>query len=400
MPDQRTQPGIPGVSEAALFNLGFRPFFLGAGVFAVLSVSLWMAVYVFRLPLPLDVVSAFQWHAHEMIYGYTMAVISGFLLTAIRNWTGIQTVCGTRLCWLFFFWAAARVLYMGGTKLIYAAAVFDMLFVVFLGVAITRPIVRAGQWKQMAVVSKVVILGLGNLCFYLGYLGLLEHGMYWGIYGGLYLIVALVLTISRRVVPSFIERGVDYQVQLFNSKWIDVLSLLAFVAFFVAEVFVRNADIAAFLALGLFVLHTVRLAGWYTHGIWSSPLLWSLYVALWFITAGFLLIFLSAFHYVPGILAVHAFGFGGIGIVTMGMMARVSLGHTGRDVRNPPRAIFYALGLLLLGAITRVIVPLFESHHYVAWIAISQALWIGSFLLFVVIYAPVLVRPRVDAGFG
>lgn len=397
MPDRHVQPEASGT---ALFNLGFRPFFLGAGIFAVVSVTLWTAVYVFGLPLPLDAITGFQWHAHEMIYGYTMAVIAGFLLTAIRNWTGIQTLCGSRLAWLFSLWAAARLFYMGGTMLVYAAAVFDMLFVVFLGLAITQPIVRAGQWKQMAVVSKVLTLGLGNLCFYLGYFGLLEHGVYWGLYGGLYLIVALVLTIGRRVVPSFIERGVGYPVQLSNSKWIDVLSLLAFVVFFIAEIFLRETDIAAFLALGLFILHSIRLGGWYTRGIWGTPLLWSLYLAIWFVTIGFLLIFLSALHVVPGIFAVHAFAFGGIGMVTMGMMARVSLGHTGRDVRDPPRAVSYALGLLLLGAITRVFAPIFEPDYYVAWIAVSQALWIGSFLLFVVIYAPLLVRPRVDEKFG
>ena len=119
-------------SKIAVLNLGFRPFFLGAAIFAVVSMMLWMDVYVFQLPLSIARISSFQWHAHEMIYGFTIAVIAGFLLTAVKNWTGIQTLHGFSLLGLFALWALPRVLFLFGTPLIFVAGFFDMLFVLCL----------------------------------------------------------------------------------------------------------------------------------------------------------------------------------------------------------------------------------------------------------------------------
>ena len=388
------------VINSPLFNLGFRPFFLGAAIFAVISMSLWMAVYVFRYPIPLYPVSAFQWHAHEMVYGYALAVVAGFLLTAVKNWTGIQTLDGAGLGLLFSLWAAARLLWLFGTTFVSIAAVLDLSFITLLVVSITVPILRAKHWTQLFVVLMVVLLGVANLCFYLGVAGYLEAGVFLGVYGGLYLILGLILIIGRRVIPFFIERGVDYKVELSNHRWIDVSVPLLYLLFATNELFADNSTISVYAALALFVICTLRLIGWHTPGIWKPPLLWSLFLSFAFICLGFLLFFLSGFIGISKLVAIHAFSVGGLGTVTLAMMARVALGHTGRSVATPSPFVTYSLVILLASAVIRVAFPLIAPHHYMTWMAASQILWILAFALFAVIYAPYLTRARVDGKPG
>ncbi|MCG8325219.1 MAG: NnrS family protein, partial [Thiotrichales bacterium] len=255
-----------------LFNLGFRPFFLGAGVFSILTTLLWMAVYSFGLKLPLVSITMLQWHAHEMIYGYTYAVIAGFLLTAVVNWTGEQTLHGTGLLLLFLCWCSSRLLWLTGTTFIDLALVLDLLFSACLVVALAIPVFRARNWKQIGILSKLLLLGVGNACFYLGLHGHLDNGIHISLYGGLYIIIGLMLTIGRRVIPFFIERGVGYEVSLYKSKWIDVSSLILFLLFFISDLFLQTDKFSEILCLLLFIIITVRLIGWHTPGIWKKPL--------------------------------------------------------------------------------------------------------------------------------
>ena len=383
-----------------LFNLAFRPFFLGAGIFTVLSLALWSAIYLFNLQLPIESISITQWHAHEMLYGYAMAVVAGFLLTAIKNWTGVQTLHGKPLMGLFILWLIPRILFFAGTSFLPLAAIIDILFSVLFLVAASLPIIKAKQWKQITIVSKIALLVLGNIFFYLGAFQQLDNGIFWGIYGGLYLLLGLVLVMGRRVIPFFIEMGVGYKVTVFNAKWLDITGLVLFIGFFVVEILLQQQTLSAFFAIGLFIANATRLIGWHTHGIWKKSLLWSLYVSFWFITFGFLLLALSRFTNVSQYLAIHAFTVGGIGLLTMGMMARVSLGHTGRDISNPPKMVAYALVILLVSAVIRVIVPLFNLIDYSLLIGLSQLLWIISFLMFAMTYLPILAKARIDGRFG
>ncbi|MDP2247799.1 MAG: NnrS family protein, partial [Nitrosomonadales bacterium] len=151
--------GLPKqkASGMALFNLGFRPFFLGASIFALISMTIWMAIYSHPLPIKFESITAMQWHAHEMIYGYGLAVIAGFLLTAVKNWTGIQTLHGKPLLGLFSIWAIARLLLLGGSPYIMFAALADLLFGLLLMFAVVHPIIKTRQWKQMAVLSKLIL---------------------------------------------------------------------------------------------------------------------------------------------------------------------------------------------------------------------------------------------------
>ncbi len=388
------------LSQFALFNLGFRPFFLGASIFSIISVLLWMGIFVWQIPLQIKGINVYQWHAHEMIYGYSVAVIAGFLLTAVKNWTGKQTLHGFWLLGLFIFWLTARVLFLFGTSFIFIAAIFDMLFMLCLIIAIAYPMYKSKQWKQTGILAKLILLAVGNYLFYLGAINNTEQEIYWGNYGGLLLIIGLILTLGRRVIPFFIERGVTYPVQLVNYKLIDRISLILFVIFFVSFLFIDDKQFYSYSALALFIVTTFRLIGWHTAGIWDNPLLWILFIAVVFIDIGFLLIAASDLINIPIRLAIHAFSYGGIGIITLGMMSRVSLGHTGRNVQVTPAGIPTSFILLIMGATCRVLLPIIDMNHYLVWIIISQILWAVAFLIFAIVFIPILTKPRVDRQFG
>jgi len=153
---------------------------------------------------------------------------------------------------------------------------------------------------------------------------------------------------------------------------------------------------SAMMAFGLFITNTTRLYCWYTPGIWKVPLLWSLFLSLIFIDIGFLLFALTLFTPISKFIAIHAFAFGGIGIITLSMMSRVSLGHTGRNINEPSVFIKYALIIFSFGAVVRVFFPLINNEYYLSWIVISQLCWITSFLLFTIVYAPILTQARID----
>ncbi len=242
-----------------------------------------------------------------MIYGYSLAVIAGFLLTAVKNWTGVQTLYGKPLILLFSLWTAARLLFLPGTSYLFIAGIFDVLFSLSLVLSVSYPIIKVKQWNQLAVLSKLILLITCNVFFYLGTLNVFDNGVFWGIYGGLYLVIGLILTMGRRVLPFFIERGVGYQIKLFNSNWLDISSLLLFLAFVVSELFLKNQILSSYLALGLFMVSSIRLIGWHTSGIWQKSLLWSLYLSFWFICIGFLLFAGIHFVGVSKFLAIHAF---------------------------------------------------------------------------------------------
>lgn len=382
--------------KIAFLDLGFRPFFLGAAGFAVLSMLVWMAVFVFGWKIRFNGLSPVTWHAHEMIYGYTLAVVAGFLLTAIKNWTDIPTINGVPLLLLFLLWAAGRIVpFLGDTASIEFAAVADNLFIVILLLSSARPVLKARQWEHGGILLILALILAGNITFYLGVLHIVSKGVYWGLYSGLYLILALIFTMGRRVIPTFIERGVGYPVQLKNWKWLDVSSLILFLVFWIADLLIPNAAPVALLAGILFVLHGAKLAAWYTHGLWEKPLLWVLVLAYGSLVAGFALKAAVFVFKVSPNLAVHAFTVGGIGLMTIGMMARVSLGHTGRNVLDPPAGLFRMFAILFIGAIVRVLFPLMDPSHYEVWVGLSQVLWIVSFGMFLYLYSPMLIQPEI-----
>ncbi len=384
-----------------ILRLGFRPFFFGAGIFSIVAMAIWMASFIYSFEFAFSGIAPHLWHAHEMMFGYVMAVVAGFLLTAIKNWTGEEVLRGSALAYLFVLWLVARLLPLSGFDIpIIFIAVLDVSFLLFLLIACLLPVLRVNQYKQAGIISKLFLLMMCNVAFYLGVMGILEEGVQWGLYSAMYMIIALVLVMMRRVMPMFIKNGVDGDVELKNYAWIDLSSLILLFALWVSDVFTGYIQLTAFLAAALAILHTIRLAGWYTNKVWSKPLVWILVIAYGFIILGFALTAAIVYFDVSPFLATHAFTVGGIGLVTIGMMSRVTLGHTGRSVFDPPPKVFWSLLAMALAVVVRVLFPLFNMDLYIYWIGISQALWMIAFIIFVFVYAPMLLSARVDGRDG
>ena len=384
-----------------IFRLGFRAFFLAAGIFAIISMVAWMASYVFSVEFLFSGMPASLWHAHEMIFGYAMAVVAGFLLTAIKNWTGVEVLRGIPLASLLALWLLARLMPLSGLTIpLMLIAIANIAFLLLLTIACLRPVLKVKQYKQVGIISKLFLLALCDVVFYLGITGMLNDGVHWGLYSALYILIALVLVMLRRVMPMFIKNGIDGDIELKNRAWLDNASLVLLIVLWISDVFTSYDQLTAATAMLLALLHMIRLAGWYTHRIWRKPLVWVLVAAYGFIILGFILKALAVYLNAAPSLSLHAFTVGGIGLVTIGMMTRVSLGHTGRNVFQPPAILFWIFATLLLSAVVRVLLPLIDMEFYIYWIGLSQLLWMVAFTLFVVVYAPMLLNARVDGRDG
>lgn len=386
----------------AIHHLGFRPFFLTGALFSVISIALWLVQYHFNLLMPemlnLPIV---YWHGHEMIFGYGMAVIGGFLLTAARNWTNVQTLHGWPLLALVSLWLLSRLIpFINPPSAPLVMASLDLSFNLLLCLALLYPILKVRQWSHIVIIILLMFISLANLLFYIGLFGYISSGMEKGLYMGLYMTISLILLMGRRVIPFFIEKGVDEPVKLANRLWLDRLSVFLMFAFVYLQVFSGYRDLATLTTILLALLHLWRMAGWYTPGIWSKPLLWILYAAYASIIVGFIFTALGNLGYLNPMLATHAFAYGGIGMMTLGMMARVALGHTGRNVFEPPRILAFIFILAIIGTLVRIGLPVILPDMNTTWIGLSQVLWILSFAIFCWVYSPMLIRPRIDGRYG
>lgn len=379
----------------ALFALGFRPFFLAAGLFALLLIVLWLGVLHGRVavaPLAPPV-----WHGHEMLFGFTVAVIAGFLLTAAQNWTGIKTPAGAPLAGLFLLWLAGRLAFLLPGLPPPVVAAIDLSFLPLLAVALTLPIAKAKQRHNVPFPVMLLALTAANALVHaeaLDAAGTADLGLHLAAF----IVVAMMVLMGGRVIPSF----TDNRLGTCARRWPALEKALPFVtiAALVAALVMPAASTTALLAAIAAVLHGVRLAGWYTPKFWSVPLLSILHLGYAWLVAGFALLAAAALD-IAGAedAALHAFAAGGIGVLTLGMMARVSLGHTGRLLEAPSimRIAFWAINL---AALVRVVQPLLLPSSYMQAMALAGALWIAAFGLFVAVYAPILIRPRVDGKPG
>lgn len=410
---QIQSPGPKPRSPHPILNMGFRVFFASAGIFAIITMLLWIFVFMGKLTLGGVVFHPFYWHAHEMLYGYALAIIAGFLLTAVQTWTGVTMPYGYHLLGIFSFWAIARLIWVitafnpsqeFTAILLILAFVADIIFMAWMAFIVTRAVVKAKQKRQIGIVAKILLLTLANALCYIGTLNQDLNLNRIGVYFGFYLIIGLVLTVGRRVTPFFIQKGLSYGQQIEfdvkNSKTLDILSLAFFVVFFIADVFLPNPILLSVAALLTAAVNLIRLAGWYHPGIWKKPLLWSLFLAFLGMGISFILYALQAWGIGTHSIAVHSLALSGIALMTVAMMTRVSLGHTGRNIHQPPKTVPWMFILLVITFIARVILPLIDMNLYITWLMIAQTAWLLCFMLFCISYIPILSKERVDGVFG
>jgi uncharacterized protein involved in response to NO len=380
-----------------LFALGFRAFFILAGLSALALIAIWKSMADDSLRLP-NYFPDTYWHAHEMLLGYASAVIAGFLLTAVKNWTGQQTLHGQKLAALCLLWLYGRLLpFYAGIFPDSIIALVDMSFLPILAYQIAQPIIKTGQFKNLIFPAFLLLMTLGNALIHIEILGI-KPTAWLGLTLVVAIIVMMILVIAGRVFPFFTERGLSGVLILPNPLF-ETLAISSATLLFTLQLFHVSGGLLALIAVFAVVANLARVANWYDHRIWYVPLLWVLYTGYGWIILGFALTALSAFGWISGTLALHAFTVGGIGILTLGMMARVALGHTGRALRVS-NAIALAFVLINIAALFRVLVPIALPQWYEKVIYISTLSWLAAFSLFILIYAPILMTARVDGKEG
>ncbi|TRW96090.1 NnrS family protein [Candidatus Methylobacter oryzae] len=386
------------IFDYPLFALGFRAFFALAGLAALILIVFWNAMFKGTFMME-HYFSDSYWHAHEMLLGYAVAVIAGFLLTAVKNWTGQQTLSGDQLASLCLLWLYGRIMpFYAGLLPDALIALVDFAFLPVLAYQVSKPIIHTQQYKNLSLIGLLLLLAIGNGLIHAEMLGLQENTAATGIQLAVAAIIILILVIAGRVFPFFTERGIPGTLIIRNPS-LDYLSVASAVIVFAMQLFDVSGTLLALAAIAAVVVNIVRLAGWYVQRIWYVPLLWVLYAGYSWIILGFILTVLSAYSVVQPSLALHAFTLGGIGVLTLGMMARVSLGHTGRALKAS-NAIAIAFALINVAALFRVLLPIAMPDWYENLIYISTLSWLAAFSLFVFVYMPILTRARIDGREG
>lgn len=401
----------PQKSIHPVLNLGFRIFFLGSAIFAIITMLLWHLVLNGVLTFHGANLNPVYWHAHEMIFGYALAVIAGFLLTAVKAWTGVPMPSNWRLLAIFMLWALARIYWALSPALPsmqIGAMTADVLFWLAVSTVVVRAVLLVRQTRQMGIVAKLLLLLACHCLFDVGvWLGQ-SQWQSTALYLALFLVIGVVFTIGRRVLPFFIEKGIfanqdgtpsGIVVKLPNSLWLDRGSLLAFLGLSLSVLLHLDAWIVSILASLTAIIHAKRLMGWYHRAIWQKPLLWSLYVSFWVMVLSLLLMAILPWLGLNSSLGLHALALSGIGMTTIAMMARVSLGHTGRNIHQPPKLFVWLFVLMVFCLLLRVFVPMW-TDDYVRVLAYSQACWVISFALFLWAYTKMLISPRIDGIMG
>ncbi|MGL6241545.1 NnrS family protein [Pseudomonas sp.] len=380
------------LAAAPVFSLGFRPFFLAGAGFAAIAVAIWALWLYGRLPGAQPVGGMLAWHRHEMPFGFASAIIAGFLLTAVPNWTGRPGLNGWPLIGLVLVWLLARLAWLLPIpdSLLLASQV---PFLPLLAWAIGRDLVAAGKRDNYPILS-VIALMAGCQAMTLWGLATDDAGLQRrGVLAALWLVAALMTVIGGRVIPFFIQRGLNRAVAPAASplptKVLLLSSLLAAMSFAGGLNDASRSWLAAlFLLMG--VLHLLRLWRWHDRGIWRVPLLWSLYLAYaWLVVAALAMAMWHAGLMPQQSLATHALAVGGIGGLILAMIARVSLGHTGRLLRVS-NSVVLGLALLVIAGVSRVILVPFSGLG----LGLSALLWSSAFGLFLMHYTGILLKPR------
>jgi len=379
----------------SLWSLGFRPLYLLAAAFATLSIPLWVAQYLGWLDGHV-MIGGPLWHAHEMIFGFAFAVMVGFLFTAVRNWSNRPTPVGATLALIAALWIAARVLAL--TPHMLAAAGFDLLFAIAAAIGIGVPLVRAGNRRNYFFIALLLGLGLANCAFYLGMVGVLALPMRTVLQTGLDIVLLIMVVMGGRVIPAFTVNGIAGAVCI-RLPWLERLAPISIIALLITDVTDLPAAVIGPVAATAAIVHAIRFFLWRPWQTRQTPILWILHCAYGWVVVALAMRALASWEFAPPSLAIHALTVGGIGGLTLGMMTRTSLGHTGRALRAGRVEIFCYIAIQI-AAIARVFVPLVFPAMYLPALTGSGLLWCAAFGAFTVSYWPVLTRPRLDGKPG
>jgi len=381
----------------AIWSAGFRPFFLAASIWAAVAVPLWLGAYAEGLVVPTRLALP-VWHAHEMVFGFAAAAVAGFLLTAIPNWTGRMPLQGAPLATLVLLWAIGRAGVVRSAEIgAFAAAVADLSFPAVFLLVVAREIVAGRNWRNLPMLGALSLLLVGNLLVHLEALGLADTAAI-GNRLGLATLLMLISLVGGRIIPSFTHNWLTKARPAVPAPApagrFDLAVLIVTGLALLVWVMTPDAVVTSWVALAAGVAVTLRLCRWRGLHTVGEPLLRILHIGYGWLAAGLLLLGLDGLTgMLPTTAAVHALTVGAVGTMTLAVMTRASLGHTGRPLTaGPATKAIYAL--ITAAALLRIGAPLAGGRTELAlWLA--GAAWSGAFGIFAVFYGRVLTLPRV-----
>jgi uncharacterized protein involved in response to NO len=381
---------------SALLSNGFRPFFLLGSIYAGLTVLLWLPMFYAEMAIPTAFVPR-DWHVHEMLFGYFAAVITGFLLTAIPNWTGREPIQGTWLLLLVAVWAGGRLAVAFSAFIGWlSTATVDVAFLILIAAAAAREMLAARNWNNLKICIILVVLTAANVAFHV-------EAHVWGtadysIRLGLAAVIMLMMTIGGRIVPTFtrnwLARESPGRLPVPFGRF-DVVTLVLSGVGLVLWIGLPTARTTAAALLAAGILQAVRLARWAGDRTLHDRLVLLLHLAYAFVPIGFVLTGIAALDLIPASAGIHAWTAGAIGTMTLAVMTRASLGHTGHPLLASIMTQLIYLAVLA-AALTRICAAMAPQCSNVL-LPLSGLLWAAAFLGFGASYAPILLRRRRDS---
>lgn len=389
-------PNTP-TNTFSLFGLGFRPFFLLAGFAAIILMLIWLISWSVSQPSVTAYYDTIIWHAHEMLFGYIVAVTAGFLLTAVANWTGQRTVSGWPLGALAGLWLAGRIApWLAGIIPPLMVAAFDLAFLPMFTWSLFKPLWTGRNRNNRWFIPLLLGMTLANAVIHAQTLGWTTTTAMPGIFAMLDLVILMLIFVGGRIMPFFTEKAILGAVPK-RYELVERLSILLPIGMALLHLLQLPIEWSGTLALITGVLQGIRGWGWSDRRIWQIPILWVLYTGYAWLVIGLMLLGMNELgifrqHFSS---AIHTLTTGALGVFTLGMMARVALGHTGRMMRSKP-PITIAFVLINLAAIVRILSPIIFPGRYLHGLWLAGLLWVVAFILFAVVYTPILLKIRAD----
>jgi uncharacterized protein involved in response to NO len=401
---QIEDPNARPAQGFAFFSAGFRPFFPFAGLSAAVTVLVWLVQFygLGSLKLPFD---PMLWHAHEMVFGFTSAVLAGFLLTAVPNWTGLDHIEGTALKTLFFIWLAGRLAFLAaGILPDWLVMLCDLSFIPILIIFVLPPIVQAGNSRNYIFLPLIAAFWATNIFSHLG-LALNVSIALAGLHAGIYVALCLIALVGGRVIPSFTSNGLrmagNPAPEITTSPLLDRWAMPIVALCGVVDVFLPGTIVTTVVMLFAAGWHFLRMSKWRSLSTFGQPLVWILHVGYFFLPLGLALRGLSAVvPAIPASASLHMLTLGAVGCMAIAIMSRAALGHSGRALKPSPITVL-AYICIICAVLIRSLTPIFVPALQVTYgMGISGGLWSLGWLLFVWVYLPIGIKPRPDGRPG
>jgi uncharacterized protein involved in response to NO len=383
------------VRDWPLLRLGFRPFYLGAASFAAIAIPLWIAMFLGVVQLPLAL-SPMIWHAHEMMYGFVIAVIIGFLLTAGKAWTGLATPRGGHLAVLALLWLSARLAAVLAPYGVYAF--LDAVLLPWVAGHLTVLLIRSGNHRNLQIAAILWLLALANVVFHLAVLQIVQLPPLRVVHAALALVVVMECVMAGRVIPAFTMSATP-ELKLSISPALERATLATTALGLASWIFLPESESSALLLVFAAVLQVSRQWQWKPWVTRTRPILWVLQAAYIWLPIGLVLLALAQLGWVNSSAGLHALAIGLTGGLIIGMMTRTARGHTGRPI-HASRGEVWAYALVLVAATVRVLVPFMPAQWLAPVVVFAAACWAIAFATYLFVYIPWLMRARLDAKDG